>query len=103
MQERAGDMTIEDKPIFLAFCQIPRFELSAQQVADIEKIVDGRSLGMERLAMTYAEAAAALRFTSANSAKTIEKYVRVGKLVRAARGRVTRASVVALIEKGVAA
>ena len=85
-------MTIEDKPIFLAFCQIPRFGLSAAQVADIEKIVDGRSLGMERLAMTYAEAAAALGFTSANSAKTIEKYVREGKLERAAPGRVTVAS-----------
>ena len=85
-------MTIEDKPIFLAFCQIPRFGLSAAQVADIERIVDGRPLAMERMAMTYAEAAAALGFRSANSAKTIEKYVREGKLDRAAPGRVTVAS-----------
>lgn len=96
-------MTIEDKPIFLAFCQIPRFGLSASQVAAIERVVDGREEPIGPIAMTYAEAAAALRFTSANSSKTIEKYVRVGKLVRAAPGRVTRASVMALIEKGAAA
>ena len=92
-------MTIEDKPIFLAFCQIPRFGLSAAQVADIEKIVDGRSLGVGRMAVTYAEAAAALGFTSANSAKTIEKYVREGKLERAAPGRVTVASMRNLMER----
>ena len=86
-------MSIEDKPIFLAFCQIPRFGLSAAQVADIERIVDGRSLEMERLAMTYAEAAAALGFQSANSAKTIEKYVRLGKLQRSSPGHVTLESV----------
>ena len=92
-------MMIEDKPIFLAFCQIPRFGLSAEQVADIEKIVDGRSLGLGRIAMTYAEAAEALGFKSANSAKTIEKYVREGKLERAAPGRVTVASLRNLMER----
>lgn len=95
-------MTIEDKPIFLAFCQIPRFGLSAAQVADIEKIVDGRSLGVGRMAVTYAEAAAALGFTSANSAKTIEKYVREGKLEKAAPGRVTVASLSAMARREVA-
>lgn len=96
-------MTIEDKPIFLAFCQIPRFGLSASQVAAIERVVDGREEPIGPIAMTYADAAAALSFTSANSVKTIEKYVRVGKLAKAAPGRVTRASVMALIEKGAAA
>ncbi len=95
-------MTIEDKPIFLAFCQIPRFGLSAEQVADIEKIVDGRELGLGCIAVTYAEAAAALGFTSANSAKTIEKYIREGKLVRAAPGRVTVASLKELADRRVA-
>lgn len=89
-------MTIEDKPIFLAFCQIPRFGLSAGQVAAIERVVDGREEPIGPIAMTYADAAAALSFTSANSVKTIEKYVREGKLVKAAPGRVTVESVRAL-------
>ena len=92
-------MTIEDKPIFLAFCQIPRFGLSAEQVAEIERVVDGRALEAVPGVMTYAEAASALRFTSANSVKTIEKYIREGRLVRAVRGRVTRESVDQLIKK----
>ena len=52
--------------------------------------------------MTYAEAAAALGFTSANSAKTIEKYVREGKLEKAAPGRVTVASMKAMMDRRVA-
>ena len=100
---RGVSMTIEDKPIFLAFCQIPRFGLSASQVAAIERVVDGRDEPVRPIAMTYAEAAATLRFTSANSVRTIEKYLRVGKPGKALPGRVTRASVEALAMKGAAA
>lgn len=100
-------MTIEDKPIFMAFCHIPRFNLSACQIAAIERVVDGREDTIGPVAMTYADAAAALSFTSANSVKTIEKYVREGKLVKAAPGRVTIESVRALgagrVKEGVAA
>ena len=86
-------MTIEDKTFFLGICQMPRLGLSAQQVADIERVIDGRPSEMTRVAVTYREAAKMLGFNSANSDKTIQKFVKGGRLVKSSPGRVTLESV----------
>lgn len=86
-------MTIEDKTFLLNICQLPRLGLSAQQVADIERVIDGRPSEMQRVAVTYWEAAEMLGFTSEHSDKTIMKFVKEGRLVKAAPGRVTLESV----------
>lgn len=86
-------MTIEDKTFLLGICQMPRLGLSAQQVADIERIIDGAPAALPRQAVTYWEAAQMLGFTSKNSNKTMMKFVREGRLVKAGAGRVTLESV----------
>ena len=88
-------MTIEDKTFLLSIMQMPRLGLSQQQIAGIERIIDGAapSPALDVVAITYAQAAEVLGFTSKYSAKTIEKFVREGRLVRSSPGRVTVASV----------
>lgn len=86
-------MTIEDKTFLLGIMQMPRLGLSAAQISDIERIIDGRSVSLDVMAITYQQAADILGYTSKNSAKTIEKYVREGRLVRSSPGRVTMESV----------
>lgn len=89
-------MTIEDKTFLLNICQLPRLGLNQQQIGEIERIIDGRPATLKVLAVSNAKAAEMLGLTSKNSAKTIEKYVRDGKLVRSTPGHVTVASVEAL-------
>lgn len=86
-------MTIEDKTFLLNICAMPRLGLSQQQIADIERVIDGRPSPTKVIAVSNAKAAEMLGLTSKNSAKTIEKYVREGKLVRSTPGHVTVASV----------
>ena len=88
-------MTIEDKTFLLNIMQMPRLGLSQQQIAGIERIIDGAAPSpmLDVVAITYAQAAEVLGFTSKYSAKTIEKFVREGRLVRSSPGRVTVASV----------
>ena len=89
-------MTIEDKTLLLSILQLPRLGLNQQQIGEIERIIDGRPATLRVIAVTNAKAAEMLGLTSKNSAKTIEKYVRDGKLVRSTPGRVTLESVEAL-------
>ena len=89
-------MTIEDKTFLLNICQLPRLGLNQQQIGEIERIIDGRPATLKVFAVSNAKAAEMLGLTSKNSAKTIEKYVRDGKLVRSTPGHVTVASVEAL-------
>lgn len=89
-------MTIEDKTLVLGILQLPRLGLNQQQIGEIERIIDGRPATLKVLAVSNAKAAEMLGLTSKNSAKTIEKYVRDGKLVRSTPGHVTVASVEAL-------
>lgn len=86
-------MTIEDKSFVLNILQLPRLGLNQKQIGDIERVIDGRPAEVRVVAVPYAKAAEMLGFTSKNSVKTIEKYVRIGKLTRAAPGRVTIESV----------
>ena len=88
-------MTAEDKTFLLGILQMPRLGLNQQQILGIERILDGvaPSPMLDVVAITYAQAAEVLGFTSKNSAKTIEKFVRNGRLVRSSPGRVTVASV----------
>ena len=56
--------------------------------------IAGPMAGVEDLnSPAFARAAEMLGFTSKNSVKTIEKYVRIGKLTRSSPGRVTLESV----------
>lgn len=89
-------MTIEDKTFLLNICEMPRLGLSQQQIADIERVIDGRPAALPRVAVTYWEAAEMLGFKSKNSDKTIMKFVKEGRLERAGdkgSGRVTLESV----------
>lgn len=86
-------MTIEDKTFLLNICQLPRLGLNQQQIADIERIIDGQPAALPRVAVTYRQAADMLGFTSKNSDKTMMKFVKEGRLVRAGSGRVTLESV----------
>ncbi len=86
-------MTIEDKSFVLGILQMPRLGLSQCQISDIERIIDGRGVSLDVMAITYQQAAEVLGLTSRNSHKTIEKFIREGRLVRSSRGRVTMASV----------
>lgn len=86
-------MTIEDKNFLMNILQLPQLRLNQQQIGDIERVIDGRPSPMKVIAVSNAKAAEMLGLTSKNSAKTIEKYVREGKLVRSTPGHVTVASV----------
>lgn len=86
-------MTIEDKTFLLNICQLPRLGLNQQQIGEIERVIDGRPAEVRVLAVSNAKAAEILGLTSKNSAKTIEKYVRLGKLKRSSPGHVTLESV----------
>ena len=87
-------MTIEDKTFLLGICQMPRLGLTPQQIGEIERVIDGRECGgLPTLAVTYEEAARMLGYTSKWSTKTIQKFVKEGRLVKSAPGRVTLESV----------
>lgn len=86
-------MTIEDKTFVLNILQLPRLGLNQKQIGDIERVIDGRPSEIRVVAVPCAKAAEMLGFTSKNSVKTIEKYVRIGKLTRSSPGRVTLESV----------
>lgn len=86
-------MTIEDKTFLLNICQLPRLGLNQKQIGDIERVIDGRPSELQVVAVTYRQAADMLGFTSKNSDKTMMKFVKEGRLVRAGSGRVTLESV----------
>lgn len=89
-------MTVEDKTFLLTICSLPRLGLNHQQIEDIERIIDGQPAALQRVAVTYWEAAEMLGFKSRNSDKTIMKFVKEGRLARAGgrgSGRVTLESV----------
>ena len=86
-------MTIDDKTFLLGILQMPRLGLNQEQISGIERIIDGAVPKLEVIAVTYSQAAEILGFRAKNSAKTIEKFIREGRLKRSSRGRVTMASV----------
>ena len=88
-------MTIEDKTFLLSICQMPRLGLNQKQIGDIERVIDGRPTGdeIERVSVTFAQAAEMLGYHSKWSNKTIQKFVEKGRLVRSSPGRVTLESV----------
>ena len=50
-------MTIEDKTFLLNICEMPRLGLSQQQIADIERVIDGRPSPTKVIAVSNAKAA----------------------------------------------
>lgn len=94
-------MTIEDKTFLLNICQMPRLGLSQRQIGDIERVIDGGQVSsVPAVAIPYAQAAEVLGFHSKSSEKTIMKFIREGRLVKACSGRVTMESVLAFGKAG---
>lgn len=90
-------MSIEDKALVLAFLRLPRLRLTEAQLGDIERVIDGAPGVVAPVAVPYAQAAEMLGL---GSIKSIERYIREGRLTRTAKGRVSLASVRHFAEGG---
>lgn len=66
-------MRIEDKSLLLAFLALPRLGLSQAQIAAIERVIDRQPVCAERAYVAYADAMAALGFTTVAGVRKLAK------------------------------